>query len=277
MNFYLFLRIFFCFTCIITIPTFSTAFPCSDEESNNYDSAKSNGSSDEIYFSNEDGDLDNIGTNLWHLSFEDEEKPIKYERFDIYDPSNEINYPLSFYLSQISAKKFAVHSDDKGRITIKKMIDIGHEFEEDPTVYQKYIAGNIVSDDVWISVNSLFVSSFKNFRKFEIQFNEDLLIGDKNKNDTVEKDYAEKIIFNNELFIKNFKKDFLKSVLEKYTNEQNQFKYKEMIKHFYDDIGDIKYVIWTFDKEEDDYVKKYSSNTHDDTHDHKLFLFGFNV
>ncbi|XP_050522364.1 uncharacterized protein LOC126894989 isoform X6 [Daktulosphaira vitifoliae] len=242
--------------CLITLPIFSTEMSFSNEETNNYDSDQSDGSCEEIFFSNED------------------EESVEYE---IFDPSNEINYPMSFTIAHSISQKYDLHSDDMGRITIKKMIDIAEEFNADPIRYQKFIAGNIISDNAYVAVETLFVTIFKALKKFENKFQEDLFIGDINKNGTVEKDYAENIIFNNELFTRNFKDDFLKSLLEKYTNEQNQFKYKEMIKHFYDDIGDIKYVIWTFDKEEDDYVKKYSSNTHDDTHDHKLFLFGFNV
>ncbi|XP_050547764.1 uncharacterized protein LOC126909389 [Daktulosphaira vitifoliae] len=75
------------------------------------------------------------------------------------------------------------------------------------------------------TLSSEFKIIFQSFMLSEQDFNEFFQINDINKNDTVKKEEAYDIFFNNELLCMLLKED-INEIFTKYTKNENQFKYK---------------------------------------------------
>ncbi|XP_050522366.1 uncharacterized protein LOC126894990 isoform X2 [Daktulosphaira vitifoliae] len=177
MNFYICFGILLCFMCLITIPTFSTGMSW-------------------------------FGTNNDALIEA------------IFNPLNEKNYPISFFVIQYLMDKCFNISVKNGKIILKKKLK--SVFKQKLFNSTEEIKELMSYSDGDLSLK--FVRYFESFMLDEELFKEFLQISDINKNDTVLKEVAFDIFFKNKLLCMLLKKD-INEILTKYTNKQNQFNY----------------------------------------------------
>ncbi|XP_050522413.1 uncharacterized protein LOC126895003 isoform X1 [Daktulosphaira vitifoliae] len=231
MGFYFCSGIFLCFMCVITLPIFSTGKPCSDEETSNN---KSNQIDVEELFK--------------------KRNEIDDDEFEALTEKNEKENPISFYYGQLMSHKYEnqeLKDDDVNILQIKEFVEKQYASHE-----------GYDSDEEEANIGAISYFIFGNYyfclKPKEDAFYEQLRAGDKKNNGTVSKEYAKEVILRCELFNGRLKDDKLDDLLNKYTNQDNEFNYNDMKKNIINDYKGDKSFFMCYDNEKNDWLPKFA-------------------
>ncbi|XP_050541531.1 uncharacterized protein LOC126905646 isoform X2 [Daktulosphaira vitifoliae] len=228
MDFYFCFGILLCFICLITIPTFSDVVP----NFNKNELEEKYGSNEEIHYSAEDNRAIN----------------------DFFIPSNQKNYPFSFFGLQYLLVQLFNISVENDKIIFKRKENTELKPRKDNSMVAEIAMSNKSDNEVI----SHIVKEFEQNKIYEAAFNDYFRSYDEENNGTVPNEIAKEILPYTSLFADQNSSEFSNELLKKYTNNQNRFEYEKMIKNVANDNKEDKSNILTYDYDQKVWKKLYS-------------------
>ncbi|XP_050524175.1 uncharacterized protein LOC126895896 isoform X2 [Daktulosphaira vitifoliae] len=229
MNFYFRFGILLCFMCLITIPTFSIEVP----------NPKIN-SLDEEYDLIEVTDSDEeIGPNEV-IDYSDECKnAIK----DFYNPSNEKDYPFSFFAIQHVLSQFFNISVENEEILLKRKGNIELVQQNNISMLLEIFAPHTSDNDLILRILNKFGQKKKEEKRL-IDCFQDYGLGSPLN---VSKDLAQEFFHCNSLFPDTNSEVLCNELLNNYTDEEDIFSFQKMRENVANDYKGDKSNILTYD------------------------------
>ncbi|XP_050522419.1 uncharacterized protein LOC126895006 isoform X1 [Daktulosphaira vitifoliae] len=156
---------------------------------------------------------------------------------------------------QVLLVNFEEHVNKNGKISAFKANEILNNLNG--TNIERNAEDFNLGDDEMIDISEKLMFIFNSLILFEEAFYKLLRNGDEKNNGFVSREYAKDVILKCELFGGRLKGFPLNKLLEKYTNEQDQFNYLEMKKNSLDDVEVDKSNVYSYNYEKKKWVRKY--------------------
>ncbi|XP_050522408.1 uncharacterized protein LOC126894999, partial [Daktulosphaira vitifoliae] len=253
MNFYFRFGILLCFMCLNAIPTFSTGAPNSkrnpldeeyvlnevtdsDEENEPYeviDSDEENGSYEVIDYSDEENEPYEV------IDSDECKNAIK----DFYNPSNEKDYPFSFFAIQHALSQIFNISVENGEILLKRKGNIELVQQNNISMLSGNFTPHLSDNDLIVRILNKFGQKKKDEERLMDCFL-DCAVGSPLN---VSKDLAQAFFHSNSLFPDTNSEVLCNELLNNYTDEEDIFSFQKMRENVANDYKGDKSNILTYD------------------------------